>query len=224
VRLLLVDDDRSLVDVLAMALEDAGFEIDKAYDGKAGWERFAARPPDLAVLDLLMPEIDGLELCRRIRAAHRTPIILLTSRDQEMDKVLGLEMGADDYVTKPFSTRELIARIRAALRRAAPVVDTPAAVATHGRLRMDRSRRLVELAGHAIEMTATEFDLLWALLEQAGHVLDRGEIVRRLYGDVEVSDRTIDTFVKRLRRKLREADPQWDEIETVRAIGYRYKE
>jgi DNA-binding response OmpR family regulator len=145
-KILVVDDDRGLVDTLAMALEDAGFLVERAHDGKAGWERFLAVSADLVVLDVLMPELDGLALCKRIRAKSPTPIILLTSRDQKLDKLLGLEMGADDYITKPFSTRELIARIRAALRRFSLCVGSTEACEVRG-LRMDRSRREVLLRG-----------------------------------------------------------------------------
>ena len=159
-KVLLVDDDRGLVDMLSMALEDAGFAVERAHDGKSGWERFSGFSPDLVVLDLLMPEIDGLELCKRIRDRHVTPVVMLTSRDDEMDKVLGLEIGADDYVTKPFSTRELIARVRAALRRAAIGVGSSEALEVR-RLRLDRSKRDVLVGDARVTLTATEFELLW---------------------------------------------------------------
>jgi two-component system, OmpR family, response regulator ChvI len=217
-----VDDDRGLVDMLSMALEDAGFLVDRAHDGAVGWDRFLAAPCDLVVLDLLMPELDGLALCRRIRERHATPILMLTSRDQEMDKLLGLEVGADDYMTKPFSTRELVARIRAALRRAALTAGGGECCEARG-LRMDRSRREVLVQGAAVSLTATEFELLWTLAQRPGHVLGREALMRSVYGDEVVSERTLDTFVKRLRRKLREADPAFDEIETVRSVGYRYR-
>jgi DNA-binding response OmpR family regulator len=222
-KVLLLDDDRGLVDMLSMALEDAGFAVERAHDGKSGWERFAAFAPDLVVLDLLMPEIDGLELCRRIRERHVTPVVMLTSRDDEMDKVLGLEMGADDYVTKPFSTRELIARVRAALRRAAIGVGSPEALEVR-RLRLDRSKRDVFVGEARVTLTATEFELLWALASRPGHVFDRDKLMSVLYGDIVVSERTLDTFVKRVRRKLRAIEPTFDELETVRSVGYRYKE
>jgi DNA-binding response OmpR family regulator len=224
--ILLVDDDAGLVDVLSMALGDAGFDVRTAPDGLKGWAAFQAREPDLVVLDLLMPELDGLELCRRIRARpSATPVVMLTSRDQEMDKVLGLELGADDYVTKPFSTRELVARIRAALRRVR--LDRPGdeadAVLERGPLRLDRSRREVFVRDARVALTATEFELLWALASRPGHVFDRQALIDRVYGgDVVVSDRTVDTFVKRLRRKLAEPDPAFQPIETVRAVGYRF--
>jgi DNA-binding response OmpR family regulator len=222
-KVLLIDDDRGLVDLVSIALEDAGFASDRAHDGKSGWERFSAGSPDLVVLDLLMPEIDGLELCRRIREQHTTPVVMLTSRDDEMDKVLGLDMGADDYVTKPFSTRELIARVRAALRRASMNAGSAEAVEVR-RLRLDRSRRDVRVGGAPVMLTATEFELLWILASRPGHVFDRDQLMSVLYGEIVVSERTLDTFVKRLRRKLRAVEPTFDELETVRSVGYRYKE
>jgi DNA-binding response OmpR family regulator len=224
--ILLIDDDRALVDVLGMALEDAGFAVRRAFDGEAGWRAFCRDEPDLVVLDLLMPELDGLQLCKRIRQAHTTPIVMLTSRDEEMDKVLGLELGADDYVTKPFSTRELIARVRAALRRAS-FVGLPGAATRRqlGPLSLDRHRREVRLHGTAIALTATEFDLLWTLTDKPGHVLSRQQLIDRVYGEqVVVADRTVDTFVKRLRHKLTRVDPSFRPIETVRAVGYRFVE
>ncbi len=230
--LLLVDDDAALVDVLTMALQDAGFSVRTAADGAAGWRAFEQRAPDLVVLDLLMPELDGLQLCKLIRAQHTTPVIMLTSRDEEMDRVLGLELGADDYVTKPFSTRELIARIRAALRRVAldrarapaPEGDE-ASAGSQGPLRPARRRREVTLGGAALTLTLTEFELLWALVRRPGQVLSRDELIDRVYGEeVVVAGRTIDTFVKRLRHKLAEVDPGFTPIETVRGVGYRVRE
>jgi two-component system OmpR family response regulator len=222
-KVLVIDDDRGLVDLLSIALEDAGFAVDRAHDGKAGWERFTAGSPDLVVLDLLMPELDGLELCRRIREHHATPVVMLTSRDDEMDKVLGLDLGADDYVTKPFSTRELIARVRAALRRVSMSAGSAEALEIR-RLRLDRSKRDVVIGETRVMLTATEFELLWTLASRPGHVFDRDKLMTVLYGEIVVSERTLDTFVKRVRRKLRAVEPTFDELETVRSIGYRYKE
>ncbi len=224
--ILLVDDDRSLVDVLSMSLQDAGFVVRSAPDGQAGWEAFCQQTPDLVVLDLLMPELDGLQVCKLIREAHNTPIVMLTSRAEEMDKVLGLEMGADDYVTKPFSTRELVARIKAALRRSD--MQQPASLEQRtrqcGALQLDRDKREVRLHDSTIELTATEFELLWTLVEKPGHVCSRQHLMARVYGeDVVVANRTIDTFVKRLRKKMNEIDPRFLPIETVRAVGYRFR-
>ncbi len=222
--ILLVDDDSGLVDILSMALQDAGFEVRSEPDGKRGWEAFQQDQPDLVVLDLLMPELDGLELCKLIRERWTTPVVMLTSRDHEMDKVLGLEMGADDYVTKPFSTRELIARIRATLRRVRMERPSCEEVRQHGPLRMDRSCREVRLHGAPITLTATEFDLLWTLISTPGRVFDRPALIDSVYGeDIVVADRTIDTFVKRLRHKLAQIDAGYQPIETIRSVGYRFQ-
>ncbi|MBW2736670.1 MAG: response regulator transcription factor [Deltaproteobacteria bacterium] len=210
-----------------MALEDAGFIVRSASDGAKGWAAFSAKKPDLVILDLLMPELDGLEVCRRIRTAHTTPIVMLTSRAEEMDKILGLEGGADDYITKPFSTRELIARVRAALRRVAMHGPEPESelCCQRGPLHLDRDRREVRLFSTTITLTATEFDLLWTLAKRPGHVFSRQALVDTVYGEeVVVADRTIDTFVKRLRRKLAAVDATYTPIETIRAVGYRFSE
>lgn len=225
--ILIIDDDRGLVDVLSMALEDAGFVVRSAADGAEGWAAFGAKEPDLVILDLLMPELDGLEVCKRIRMAHTTPIVMLTSRAEEMDKILGLEVGADDYLTKPFSTRELIARIRAALRRVAMHAAGPESeqICQRGPLHLDRDRREARLFEQSLTLTATEFDLLFTLARRPGHVFSRQALVDAVYGEeVVVADRTIDTFVKRLRRKLAAVDASFLPIETVRAVGYRFNE
>lgn len=224
---LLVDDDRSLLDVLAMALEDAGLAVRTASDGRAGWEAFLAAEPDLVVLDLLMPGLDGLELCRRVRARSAVPVIMLTSRGEEMDRVLGLETGADDYVTKPFSTRELVARIRAALRRVRldRPEGAPDAVVVRGPLRLDRSRREVRVRGALVPLTATEFELLHCLASRPGHVFDRDSLIDAVYGEgFALAPRTMDTFVKRLRQKLGGGGLDPEAIETVRGVGYRLRE
>ena len=225
-QILLVDDDRSLVDLVSLALEDVGFTVRTALDGAAGWRAFSEQPPDLAILDLVMPELDGLELCRRIRGASATPVIMLTSRGDEVDRVLGLELGADDYVTKPFSTRELVARVRALLRRVRLDRDPEGDSAERrlGSLWLSQDRREVQAAGQVVTLTATEFDLLWALCGRPGVVLSRDELIDVVYGpQVLVAHRTVDTFVKRLRHKLAAANPGFTGIETVRGVGYRIK-
>ena len=223
---LLVDDDRALVDVLSLALEDEGFQVSTAADGRAGWKAFCEIPPDLVLLDLLMPELDGMQLCRLIRRQHTTPVIMLTSRGEEMDRVLGLELGADDYVTKPFSTRELVARIRALLRRVSMDQprgpDSACAQLDLGPLALDRSRREVRLSGVPVSLTVTEFDLLWTLASRPGVVHSRDQLMDAVYGEqVVVAPRTIDSFIKRLRHKLSRADAGFGGIETVRGVGYR---
>lgn len=220
---MLVDDDEALVDLVQMAFTDAGFEVEVARDGRAGLDAHARTNPDLVVLDVMMPHVDGFEVCRRLRATSRTPIVMLTSRDDEIDKIVGLEIGADDYVTKPFSVRELVARIRALLRRAydAPVSNDSAEA---GVVRVDRSTHHAYAAGQVLAVTATEFELLYTLVATPGRAFTRDELIDAVYGvDIVVAHRTIDTFVKRLRKKIREAANGADPIETVRSVGYRFR-
>ncbi len=222
-RILVVDDDDALVDLVQMAFADAGFEVDVARDGRAGLEAHARTNPDLVLLDVMMPEVDGFEVCRRLRATSRTPVVMLTSRDDEVDKIVGLEIGADDYVTKPFSVRELVARVRAVLRR---VHEAPASseVAEAGVVRVDRSTRHAHAGGQVLSLTATEFELLFALVAAPGRAFSRDDLIDAVYGvDIVVAHRTIDTFVKRLRKKIRDAADGADPIETVRSVGYRFR-
>ena len=239
-RVLLVDDDQGLRTVLAAALGDEGFTVTQASDGLAGLRRFEADGADLIILDILMPEMDGLEVCRRVRRKSTVPIVLLSSRGDEVDRVTGLETGADDYVTKPFSTRELIARIRAVERRvaAAPAAASsgPAAapalagavggeVLEVGRLRLDPGRFEAKWRGKPIALTRSEFQILGALARHRGAVLAREQLLDLARGDdAVVTDRTVDTFVKRLRKKIRDVDEAFDEIETVFGVGYRYRD
>ena len=240
-RVLIVDDDQGLRTVLAAALGDEGFTVGQAGDGLAGLRAFESEGADLMILDILMPEMDGLEVCRRIRRKSTVPIILLSSRGDEVDRVTGLETGADDYVTKPFSTRELVARIRAVERR---VTATPAAAAGPapapaptlagavggdvlevGRLRLDPGRFEAKWQGKPITLTRSEFQILGALARHRGTVLAREQLLDLARGDdAVVTDRTVDTFVKRLRKKIRDVDADFDEIETVFGVGYRYRD
>jgi len=237
-RVLIVDDDQGLRTVLAAALGDEGFTITQAGDGLAGLRRFESDGADLVVLDILMPEMDGLEVCRRLRRKSAVPILLLSSRGDEVDRVTGLETGADDYVTKPFSTRELVARIRAIERRlgAAPASAGPAPAAVLagalggevvevGPLRLDPARFEAKWRGKAIVLTRSEFQILGALARHRGTVLARERLLDIARGDdAVVTDRTVDTFIKRLRKKMRDADAAFDEIETVFGVGYRYRD
>jgi DNA-binding response OmpR family regulator len=240
-RLLIVDDDQGLRTVLAAALGDEGFAVTEAGDGSAGLKRFESDGADLVILDILMPEMDGLEVCRRIRRKSSVPIVLLSSRGDEVDRVTGLETGADDYVTKPFSTRELIARIRAIERRTAAPAPAPragaaataptlaAAVGSEvlevGRLRLDPARFEAKWKGKPIALTRSEFQILGALARHRGTVLAREQLLDLARGDdAVVTDRTVDTFVKRLRKKIRNVDAAFDEIETVFGVGYRYRD
>jgi len=227
--------------VLAAALGDEGFTVGQAGDGLAGLRAFESEGADLMILDILMPEMDGLEVCRRIRRKSTVPIILLSSRGDEVDRVTGLETGADDYVTKPFSTRELVARIRAVERRvtAAPAAaagPAPAPAPTLagavggdvlevGRLRLDPGRFEAKWQGKPITLTRSEFQILGALARHRGTVLAREQLLDLARGDdAVVTDRTVDTFVKRLRKKIRDVDADFDEIETVFGVGYRYRD
>jgi two-component system OmpR family response regulator len=228
--ILVVDDDAHIRDVVQYALEREGFRVAACADGSAALARIAAGGVDLVVLDVLMPELDGLSLCRRIRQGSRLPIIFLSSRGEEVDRILGLELGGDDYVPKPFSPRELATRVKAVLRRAgAPSLETPAATLAHGRLEMDLPRHEVRVGTARVDLTVTEFELLRALLERPGRVLTRTQLIReagramRAPGDeYHITERTIDTHIRRIRAKLRPFDI--DPIETVHGLGYKASE
>jgi len=227
--ILVVDDDNNIREVLRFALGKAGYTVVEAEDGAAALTLFAKQAPDLLILDVMMPELDGTEVCRAIRKSSRVPIIFLSSRDEDMDRIIGLELGGDDYVTKPFSPRELVERVKALLRRLEPLDATPGApkaelkpVQTHGRLRVDPNLFQVTWDGKEVTLTATEFALVAALLGYPGKVYSRQELMDRAIGDdVVVTDRTIDSHVRRIRRKFESvgADP----IDTVHGVGYRLK-
>ena len=234
-RVLVVDDDRGLSTVLAAALGDEGFAVTVADNGLLGLRRFEADGADLIILDVLMPEMDGLEVCRRVRRKSKVPIVLLSSRGDEVDRVTGLETGADDYVTKPFSTRELVARIRAIERRLGAEPAAAAAPAASGGLgteiieagplRLDPGRFEVRWRGKPVVLTRSEFQILGALARNRGMVLARERLLDLARGDdAVVTDRTVDTFVKRLRKKIRDVDDGFDGIETVFGVGYRYRD
>jgi two-component system OmpR family response regulator len=223
--ILIVDDDQHIREVVRFALQKAGHVVREAGDGVVALRAIAEREPDLVVLDILMPEQDGLSTCRAIRARSQLPIIFLSSRDEELDRVIGLELGGDDYMSKPFSPRELVARVAAVLRRAAATVAPGAAGAQRapGELRMDLARHRCEHAGRELTLTGTEFGLLQALLDAPGRVLSRAQLVERAYGEGHyISDRTVDSHIRRLRKKLSDAGA--DPIETVYGVGYRLRE
>jgi DNA-binding response OmpR family regulator len=232
-RVLIVDDDRALAGVLAAALTDEGFVVARAETGLLGLRAFETDGADLLILDVLMPDMDGLEVCRRLRRKSRVPVILLSSRGEEVDRVTGLETGADDYVTKPFSTRELVARIRALDRRldppGSPAVAAPsflgAEVVEAGPLRLDPARFEARWRGKAVTLTRSEFQILQALVRNRGQVLARERLLDMARGDeAMVTDRTVDTFIKRLRKKFCDVDARFAEVETVFGVGYRYKD
>jgi DNA-binding response OmpR family regulator len=225
--ILLVDDEDSVQKLLAYPLEREGFRVLQARDGEEALMRFAAEEVDLVVLDIMLPKLDGLEVCKRLRAESEVPIIMLTARDDELDKVLGLELGADDYITKPFSIREFRSRVRALLRRAAgarqpgPEGD----VISVGDLAIDLSRRTVEVQGRKVQLTYVEFELLRILASHAGRVYSRRMMLEALWGGADYREpRTIDVHVRHLREKL-EPDPAAPEyILTVRGVGYRFRD
>jgi DNA-binding response OmpR family regulator len=224
--ILLVDDEDAVQKLLAYPLERDGFRVVQARDGEEALARFAEEHFDLVVLDLMLPKLDGLEVCKRLRAASSVPIIMLTARDDELDKVLGLELGADDYITKPFSIREFRSRVRALLRRAATPVAGRGGDETIERdgLRIDLGRRDVEIAGRPVQLTYVEFELLRTLAASPGRVYTRELLLQALWGGSEYREpRTIDVHVRHLREKL-ECDPSEPEfILTVRGVGYRFR-
>ena len=224
-RILIVDDDRTLAGVIASALQEEGFELTLAHDGKQGLERFHAGAFDLLLLDVLMPELDGLDLCRRIRKTSQVPIIFLTSRAEEVDRITGLDLGADDFMAKPFSVRELVSRIRAIERRVTPVTaPPPAELLRAGELAVDLGRFEVRWKERPVTLTRTELLVLAALARQRGFVLSRDRLIDLARGgDAVITERTIDTFIKRIRAKLKCVDEAFDEIETVIGVGYRLR-
>jgi two-component system OmpR family response regulator len=222
-KILVVDDDANLREVVCFALAKAGYATCTASNGREALERYAAERPDLVVLDILMPEMDGTEVCRALRAEARgraTPIVFLSSKDDEVDRIVGLELGGDDYLAKPFSPRELAARVRAILRRTATVPAANDALLRHGRLRLDLERYKAHWDEHEIVLTLTEFGLLRTLLSRPGRVCTRDHLMNEAY-DLHkvVADRTIDSHVRRLRAKFARlgADP----VETLHGIGYK---
>jgi two-component system OmpR family response regulator len=223
--ILIVDDDPKIREVVRYALQKEGFETLEAGDGVEALRVFRQARPELVILDILMPEMDGTEVCRELRAESRVPIIFLSSKDDEVDRIVGLELGGDDYVTKPFSPRELVARVRAVLRRLETKPDAEASNATpktltHGKLVLDLDRFQVRWDGRELVLTVTEFGLLRTLLEYPGKVYTRDELIERAYTDANVvSGRTIDSHIRRVRRKLAAAGG--DPIETVHGLGYK---
>ena len=225
-RLLLVDDDSQLLDVLSLATSEAGHDTRTAKDGLAALDEQRAWQPELIVADVNMPRLDGFSLCRRLREAKiATPVILLTSRDNDVDEALGLELGADDYVTKPFSTRVLLARIAALLRRDAARAISPVShtVVTVGHLRLDTERLEATWKGAPLSFTLTEFRLVAALTQRPEIVLSRARLMELVRGDDSVvGERIVDVYIRRLRRKLTAADPSFSGIETMVGAGYRW--
>jgi two-component system, OmpR family, response regulator ChvI len=226
----LVDDDRNILTSVTMALEAEGFAVRTFTDGAEALRGLSANPVDLAILDIKMPRMDGMELLDRLRKQSRVPVIFLTSKDDEVDEVLGLRMGADDYIKKPFSQRLLIERIRALLRREATVRDGAAgasaeSIMLRGELMLDPARHLCTWKAQTVDLTVTEFLLLKALASRPGHVKNRDQLMDAAYGEsIYVDDRTIDSHIKRLRKKFKAVDSDFAEIETLYGVGYRYRD
>lgn len=228
----LVDDDRNILTSVSIALQTEGFLTRVYSDGESALKALVENPPDLAVLDIKMPKMDGLELLRRLREKSMIPVIFLTSKDDELDEALGLAMGADDYIAKPFSQRLLIARIRAILRRTEPTqpsadgaAQEQAEVLVRGRLAMDPARHRVTWGGSNVTLTVTEFLILETLAQRPGIVKTRNQLMDAAYqDDIYVDDRTIDSHIKRVRRKFRQVDPEFDAIETLYGAGYRFSD
>ena len=225
--ILLVDDEDAVQKLLTYPLERDGFRVLQARDGEEALRRFHGETVDLVVLDVMLPKLDGLEVCRRLRAESNVPIIMLTARDDELDKVLGLELGADDYITKPFSIREFQSRVRALLRRATlpPQLPQEDEVISADGLRIDLSRRAVDVRGRQVQLTHVEFELLRILASHPGRVYTRQMLLEALWGGSDYREpRTIDVHVRHLREKL-EQDPREPEfIFTVRGVGYRFRD
>jgi DNA-binding response OmpR family regulator len=233
-RILIVDDEPPIIDVLEYNLKKANYEVIVARDGQEALEKARRQRPDLVILDLMLPKLDGLEVCRALRREGDLPIIMLTARDEEVDRVVGLELGADDYVVKPFSVRELVARVKTVLRRTGPkpldrgLGTEPEAVSEVlqvGDLQLDTDRHEAHLGQIELELTSLEFDLLRVLIAHADRVLTREQLLNRVWGyDYYGDTRTVDTAIKRLRAKLRRLAPDKEFIVTVRGVGYKLQE
>lgn len=240
-KITLVDDDENIVTSVSLALESHGHEVKAYFDGASGLAALENDPPDLAILDVKMPRMDGMEVLRRLRRTSDVPVIILTSKDEEIDEILGFNLGADDYMHKPFSQRLLIERVKAVLRRAGVEGEEPAAAAPgtaaaaaaeaqsralkRGKLTLDPARHDCLWDGRPVKLTVTEFLLLQSLAQRPGFVKSRDNLMDAAYDDqVYVDDRTIDSHIKRMRKKFREVDPEFDAIETLYGVGYRYRE
>jgi two-component system, OmpR family, response regulator len=225
-RILLVDDEQSIQTLLSYPLRKDGYHVTSAQDGREALQRFDEARFDLVILDLMLPKLDGVEVCRELRSRSQVPIIMLTAKGSETDKVAGLEVGADDYITKPFSMREFRSRVKAALRRSRMVNEPHEEEAIdHGELKVDYGRRMVTLRDEEVRVTYVEFEILGALARSPGRVLSRETLLEHVWGDSEYRDpRTVDVHIRHLREKL-ESDPKEPEfLFTVRGVGYRFRE
>jgi DNA-binding response OmpR family regulator len=226
-RILLVDDEHAIQKLLTYPLRKEGYEVVPALDGREALEAFDTQQFDLVVLDIMLPKLDGIEVCRRLRTRSEVPIIMLTAKDDEVDKVLGLEMGADDYITKPFSVREFRSRVKAALRRSemAQAGAPPGKPVGAGDLRIDFERRSVTMRDEPVRLTYVEFEILAALASKPGHVYTRETLLQQVWGDSRYRDpRTVDVHIRHLREKLERSPSQPEYLFTVRGVGYRFRE
>jgi DNA-binding response OmpR family regulator len=216
---LVVEDEASIASFVSLYLKNAGYDVATAATGAEALAALERDQPSLVVLDLMLPDVDGIEICRRIRQKSELPILMLTARDEDVDKIIGLEVGADDYMTKPFNPRELVARVKSILRRATPErKERESEVIKHGDLVIDAGRREAKVAGEEVQLAPKEFDLLWELLDHRGLVLTRDQLLERVWGYTFAGDtRTVDVHVRQLRRKLGDASP----IVTVWGVGYK---
>lgn len=223
-RILLVEDESSLSEPLAFLLEKEGYEVTVAADGQLALDSFARAEPDVILLDLMLPKVSGLEVCKRIRAVSTVPIVMLTAKDTEVDIVVGLELGADDYVTKPYSTRELLARVKAVLRRRSSDTSTETVMGS-GPVRLDTERHSLSVNGVPTPMPLKEFELLEYLMRNAGRVLTRGQLIDRVWGSDYFGDtKTLDVHIKRIRSRIEEDPKNPTMLLTVRGLGYRFEE
>lgn len=229
-KIFLVDDDQNILVSVSMALEAEGFNVETFNDGEAGLNAIINGQPDLVILDVKMPRMDGIEVLSKLREESLIPVIFLTSKDSEVDQVIGLRMGADDYITKPFSQRLLIERIKVLLRRRDLMASENSAaneqeVIEYGYLILDDSRHLCSWKKHPLNLTVTEYLLVKSLAMRPGHVRNRDQLIDTAYGEnIYVDDRTIDSHIKRVRKKFKKIDEEFDRIETLYGVGYRYKE
>lgn len=224
-KILVVEDEESFRDALAFVLSKEGFEVKLVQDGQAALEAYEKEGADLILLDLMLPGVSGLEVCKSIRAKSNVPIIMVTAKNEEVDKVIGLELGADDYVTKPFSSRELVARIRAVLRRGSDTeVTSDYGILEVGPVRIDVDRHSVSVRGEAVSLPLKEFDLLELLVRNSGRVLTRGQLIDRVWGNNYVGDtKTLDVHIKRLRAKIEKDPAEPQHLLTVRGLGYKFE-
>lgn len=224
-KILVVEDEESFRDALAFVLSKEGFEVKLVQDGQAAIDTFEKEGADLILLDLMLPGVSGLEVCKSIRAKSHVPIIMVTAKNEEVDKVIGLELGADDYVTKPFSSRELVARIRAVLRRGTDTdITSDHSILEVGPVRIDIDRHSVSVRGEAVSLPLKEFDLLELLVRNSGRVLTRGQLIDRVWGNNYVGDtKTLDVHIKRLRAKIEKDPAEPEHLLTVRGLGYKFE-